>query len=209
VDSAGQPVAAAATVSTRHPPRPHGATTCRPWQDPSSDARRGAVELDRPRRSGVPSGQSPFALSTDGGGPMGSARDRSPDPRRPGSPMRPPLSARRHPVSGTAPIRHPPASRQARSRRRSPSMPPATPSPLRSLSRIVRDHASPGGRVRYPDHTGAARSSRSQEHHGLHPCPEPGRTGRPEPGRFPGGSPGRGGERRKPDNTPMKSENAA
>ncbi len=37
---------------------------------------------------------------------MGSARDSSPDPRRPGSPMRPPLSTRRHLVSAIAPIRH-------------------------------------------------------------------------------------------------------
>ncbi len=37
---------------------------------------------------------------------MGSARDRSPDPRRAGSPMRPPLSARRHPVPAIAPFRH-------------------------------------------------------------------------------------------------------
>jgi len=39
---------------------------------------------------------------------MGSARDcsSSPDARRPGSPMRPPLSTLRHPVSAIAPIRH-------------------------------------------------------------------------------------------------------
>ncbi len=37
---------------------------------------------------------------------MGSARDSSPDPRRAGSPMRPPLSAPRHLVLTSAPIRH-------------------------------------------------------------------------------------------------------
>jgi integrase len=35
---------------------------------------------------------------------MGSTRDSSPDPRRAGSPMRPPLSTRRHLVSAIAPI---------------------------------------------------------------------------------------------------------
>ena len=37
---------------------------------------------------------------------MGSTRDSSSDPGRAGSPMRPPLSARRHPVSAIAPFRH-------------------------------------------------------------------------------------------------------
>lgn len=37
---------------------------------------------------------------------MGWARDSAPDPGRPGSPMRPPLSTRRHSISGTAQIRH-------------------------------------------------------------------------------------------------------
>jgi integrase len=37
---------------------------------------------------------------------MGSAWDSSPGPRRPGGPIRPPLSKRRHPVSAIAPIPH-------------------------------------------------------------------------------------------------------
>ena len=87
-----------------------------------------ALPVDRPRLSGVTSGQSPFALTTDGGGPMGSARDSSPDPRRAGSPGRPPPSTRRHPVSAIAPIRHP-------SRRSSRPHPPAIakPAPCHTL----------------------------------------------------------------------------
>jgi hypothetical protein len=44
--------------------------------------------LDRPRRPGVPFGPFPLPVMIDGGGPMGSARDSAPDPRRGGSPLR-------------------------------------------------------------------------------------------------------------------------
>ncbi len=65
-----------------------------------------AGPLDRPRRPGVPFGLLPLPLMTDGGRPMGSARDSVPDPRRADSPVCPPLSARARPrpVSAIAPL---------------------------------------------------------------------------------------------------------
>jgi hypothetical protein len=62
--------------------------------------------LDRPRRPGVPFKPSPLPVMIDGEGPMGSARDRAPDPSRAGSPVLPPRSARPHlrPVSALAPL---------------------------------------------------------------------------------------------------------
>ncbi len=95
-----------------------------------SDAGHGAVGLDRLKRSGITSGSlPPLPVTTVGGDSMGSAKDSAPDPRRTGSPVRPPMSVR--PASpfglGHHAIRPPPASRQGRSRGRSPSLRPATP----------------------------------------------------------------------------------
>ena len=90
---------------------------------------------------------------------MGAGRDSSPDPRRPGTPTRPLLSARRHPVSAIALIRH---SSNESSRPQPPAIAKhATCHTLRhsgAYTAFVRGDASPGRRVRYPDHSGAARS---------------------------------------------------
>ena len=158
----------------------------------------------------------------DGGGPMGSARDSSlsgPEAaRQPDAPATvhasaPRLGHRANPSLLQRVVKAAAAATEIAKH--------ATCHTLRHSGvypAFVRGDASPGTRVRpvcvhrtgrHPDHTGAAWSSRRQDHHGLHPCSDPGRTGRPQPGRLPGGTPGRGGDRRKPDKTPMKLEKAA
>ncbi len=141
----------------------------------SSDVCHGTVGLDRPRRAGVPSGQSSLALTTEGG-PMGSTRDSLPDPRRAGSAICPPLFAHSclRPFSANASIRHS-SSGSLR------PQPTAIAKHATCHAPPSLRHASVGRRVRHPDHAGAPRSQGREDNDDLHPCAESRGQGGPQP----------------------------
>jgi len=136
--------------------------------------------LDRPRRPGVPFGPFPLPVMIDGGGPMGSARDSSPEASQASGAARLPLPAPvwRRPVSSSEP------RVSSGSRGGSPtshhalpaSMPPSMASPpsggypeachLPHGPALLR-HPSPGIGLRPPCRAGASRPQGHQNDEDL------------------------------------------